>query len=143
MVRNVFGLKNNKNDAFHSHCFACGQDNDLGLQMAFKHGPKGSTCKLRIPSSFQSYAGVVHGGIVATILDAAMVHALKRQIRGDPVTCRLDIRYLRPVRPGDPLTISARMIGHRRKVILTDAELFHTDECCARAHGAFIIREHP
>ncbi|MFZ2097475.1 MAG: PaaI family thioesterase [Anaerolineales bacterium] len=65
-----------------------------------------------VPDQFQGYPGVVHGGIVAAILDevTGRVH-----MGGDPprfmYTARLDIRYRKNVPIGQPL----RIIGHAGK----------------------------
>jgi uncharacterized protein (TIGR00369 family) len=129
-----------KSTTFHSTCFACGSSNEHGLQLRFKRIPNGSTCTVSISSRFQSYEGVVHGGIVATLLDAAMVHSLQGHYEQDPLTCRLEIRYLHPVLSGELVTVNARRAGNRGRVLLADAELLSSDVCCARARGAFTLR---
>jgi uncharacterized protein (TIGR00369 family) len=129
-----------KNRTFHPMCFACGPSNGHGLQLKFKRGPNRSTCTVSISPRFQSYEGVVHGGIVATLLDAAMIHTLQGHGGKDPLTCRLEIRFLRAVPPGELLTVNARRAGNRGRVLLADAELLCSDVCYARARGAFTLR---
>ena len=80
-------MNDSVNTVFHETCFACGTENVHGLQMEFQDGPNGCTCDVTIPMHFQSYDGVVHGGIVATMLDAAMVHSLRGHDGHAPVTC--------------------------------------------------------
>lgn len=128
-----------KDRVFHPRCFACGPSNGHGLQLKFKGGPNGRTCTISISRRFQSYEGVVHGGIVATLLDAAMIHALQGHAGGNPVTCRLEIRFLRAVPPGEPLTLNARPTGKKGRVLLAEAELLCSDVCHARARGAFTL----
>jgi uncharacterized protein (TIGR00369 family) len=132
-------MPDTKETAFHSTCFACGTGNNHGLHIKFKDEPNGSTGSVSIPSHFQSYEGVVHGGIVATMLDAAMVHALREQHGESPLTCRLEVRYLQAVPPGKRITIKARKIGKRRNIVLAHAELQCENICLASARGAFII----
>jgi uncharacterized protein (TIGR00369 family) len=134
-------MNHDKNAEFHSTCFACGAGNKLGLQLEFKDAPNGCSCDISIPPHFQSYEGVVHGGIVATMLDAAMVHSLRRQCGDAPVTCRLEVRYLRAVSPGEKITVKARRKGKRGRIVLADAELLCAGLCYARARGAFMISE--
>jgi acyl-coenzyme A thioesterase PaaI-like protein len=134
-------MKDDNNVAFHTTCFACGRENKQGLHLDFKDGVDGCTCNVAIPPEFQSYEGVVHGGIVATMLDAAMVHSLRGHGGGAPVTCRLEVRYLCAVPPGETITINARRKGNRGKIILADAELRGSGVCYARARGAFAIAE--
>ena len=129
-----------KDGAFHPTCFACGSSNGHGLQMKFKRGQNGSTCTVSIAPRFQSYEGVVHGGIVATLLDAAMIHTLKGDRDKDPLTCRLEIRFLRAAPLREVMTVNARRAGNRGRVLLADAELLCSGVCYARARGAFILR---
>jgi uncharacterized protein (TIGR00369 family) len=134
-------MSSNKNKKFHSTCFACGTENKHGLHLEFKDEPNGCSCGVSIPPHFQSYEGVVHGGIVATMLDAAMVHSLRGQCGEAPVTCRLEVRYLRAVPPGENITVKAYRKGKRGRIALADAELLCSGICYARARGAFTIAE--
>jgi uncharacterized protein (TIGR00369 family) len=127
------------NALFHISCFACGRKNDHGLHLAFKDDSYGCSCSIAIPQHFQSYSGVVHGGIVATMLDAAMVHSLRLQNNGAPITCRLEVKYLRAVPSDALLTIRAKPKGKRGKIVLADAQLECKNDCYARARGAFVI----
>ena len=130
-------MKDDNNAAFHTTCFACGIENKHGLHLEFKDGPDGCSCNVSIPPYFQSYEGVVHGGIVATVLDAAMVHSLRGQCGDAPVTCRLEVRYLRAVPPDENITVKACRKGKRGRIVLADAELLCSGICYARARGAF------
>lgn len=58
------------------------------------------------------FSGVVHGGILAALLDDAL--AAVGYCDGDPtVTARLAVRYRRPVRPGQRLRVEARETSRR------------------------------
>jgi acyl-coenzyme A thioesterase PaaI-like protein len=95
------------------HCFVCGRENPSGLKLDFYETAPGEVVvDYTVPEQFQGYPGVVHGGIVAAILDevTGRVH-----MGGDPprfmYTARLDIRYRKNVPIGQPL----RIIGHAGK----------------------------
>ena len=134
-------MKDDDDTVFHSTCFACGTENDFGLHLQFKDDTNGCSCDVSIPPHFQSYEGVVHGGIVATVLDAAMVHSLRGKSNDAPVTCRLEVRYLCAVPPGENITVRACRKGKRGRIMLADAELLSSGVCFARARGAFTISE--
>lgn len=52
------------------HCFVCGVENPHGLHLTFKQtAPDEVTVEYTVPEHFQGYPGVVHGGIVAAMLD--------------------------------------------------------------------------
>lgn len=92
------------------HCFVCGIDNPSGLQLRFYESAPGEvTAEYTVPDEYQGYPGIVHGGIVAAMLDEISGRAL---MGGDPprfmFTARLDIHYRRNVPTGAPL----RLVGH-------------------------------
>ena len=59
-----------------ARCFACGRDNKNGLHLDIKPFKQGGViAAFNIPPWCQGYAHIVHGGIVATILDELIVWA--------------------------------------------------------------------
>jgi acyl-coenzyme A thioesterase PaaI-like protein len=91
-------------------CFVCGLSNPYGLQLRFNITAQGEvTAEYTVPERYQGYPGVVHGGIVAAMLDevTGRVH-----MGIDPprfmYTARLEIRYRRNVPVGQPLRIVGR-----------------------------------
>lgn len=96
-----------------AHCFVCGVSNPLGLNMKFYLTKPGEiTAEFTVPFDYQGYPGVVHGGIVAAMLDEVCSRA---HMTGNPprfmYTARLDIRYRKNVPIAQPLHI----IGHIEK----------------------------
>jgi acyl-coenzyme A thioesterase PaaI-like protein len=92
------------------HCFVCGVANPFGLHLRFYESPPGEvTAEYTVPDEYQGYPGIVHGGVVAAMLDEISGRSL---MGGDPprfmFTARLDIRYRRNVPVGAPL----RLVGH-------------------------------
>ena len=95
------------------HCFVCGRENPYGLKLEFYEIAPGEVfVEYIVPEQFQGYPGVVHGGVVAAMLDEVIgrVH-----MGGDPprfmFTARLDVRYRKNVPIGEPL----RIVGHAGK----------------------------
>jgi len=91
------------------HCFVCGLANPFGLHLRFYDtGPGEVTAEITIPKHYQGYPGVVHGGIVAAMLDEA---AGRAHLGGDlprfMFTARLEIHYRKNVSIGQPL----RLVG--------------------------------
>ena len=96
------------------HCFVCGLENSIGLKLKFfETAPGEVTVDHIVPDEYQGYPGVVHGGVVAAMLDEV---AGRTQMGNDPprfmFTARLDIRYRQNVPTGQPL----RLVGHSGKV---------------------------
>jgi uncharacterized protein (TIGR00369 family) len=89
-------------------CFICGLANPIGLKIVFEEdrGQKQVRARLTVPERYRSYPGVVHGGIVATILDetsgrALMLHS--RDINDFFVTAKMEVRYRGAVPTDRPL----------------------------------------
>ena len=97
------------------------------------------------PPGGESYAGIVHGGLLATALDSAMVHALFA--RGIVArTAELNVRYRHPV-CADELLEAVGLIHrrhHRRSFGLLhelEAEIRRDGGVRARAHAKFMASE--
>jgi acyl-coenzyme A thioesterase PaaI-like protein len=74
------------------------------------------------PERYQGYGGVVHGGILATLMDEVMAHSLwQRGIAA--VTAKLSLRYREPVPVGERLLLYGRMTDERRKLAATEGWL--------------------
>jgi len=93
--------------AWHSGCVACGEGNGQGLRLEFRVRESGQVeSTFDCGPAFQGYPGFLHGGIVATLLDAAMTNCLFAQgIIG--LTAELKIRYRHPVRIGEAARVCA------------------------------------
>lgn len=58
-------------------CFVCGPDNPHGLHLRFKTANAGQSFAEWSPAVFtEGFRGIVHGGIVSTVLDEAMSKAI-------------------------------------------------------------------
>jgi acyl-coenzyme A thioesterase PaaI-like protein len=89
-------------------CFICGLGNAVGLKMVFGEDRENQRVRaeLTIPDAYRSYPGVVHGGIVATILDETSGRALMMHT-GDSntffATAKMEVRYRRAAPTNTPL----------------------------------------
>ena len=96
-------------------CFVCGRENPKGLHMHFHQPAPGEVvAEYIVGDEFQGYPGVVHGGIVASMLDEVIGRANMEWNENKTnfmVTAQLNIRYRKPVPVGKPL----RLMGHAGK----------------------------
>ena len=107
------------------HCFACGVENPFGIQIHFyDNGEDEVRADYTVPEHFQGYPGVVHGGILATMLDELVGRAV---MAGDPnyfmVSAKLTVRYRNPVPTGEPLKLVGKVIRRRGRLAVTRAEI--------------------
>jgi len=91
-------------------CFVCGLENPVGLHLSFyETGPGEVTVDFTPPEHYQGYPGVLHGGIVASILDET---AGRAHMGAFPprfmFTARLEVKYRKNIPIGKPLKIIGR-----------------------------------
>lgn len=107
-------------------CFVCGVNNPFGLKLKFYDAGFGKVvCKHTVPEHYNGYPGVVHGGIVASMLDEALARAF---MSGDPqrfmYTAKLTTRYRMPVPTGKPLRLEGEVVKDRGRLGEARAKLF-------------------
>ena len=109
------------------HCFVCGVDNEHGLHLKFyENAPGEVTVNYTVPEHFQGYSGVVHGGVVASLVD----EVLGRVHMGDPentrfmYTAKLTVKYRKPVPIGKPIKIVGHAKTSKRRVATSTAEVY-------------------
>jgi len=126
---------------FHHHCFVCGRSNPDGLRLRFTADGDRIVSRTTLRRIHQSYDGIVHGGIIATLLDAAMTRCLHHHFRHNPLTCRLDVRYLRPVPIETVITIEASFLRRRNEIYWTESIVYCKGRVLARGLGTFKLNE--
>lgn len=109
-------------------CFVCGRNNPDGLQLKFQY-PSPGTCRAEFtpPQKYQGWQGILHGGIVSTLLDEALAHAAGGPERGGggsgAVTAELIVRFKRPVPIGQAVTLEGRVISDKGRVMECESSL--------------------
>jgi uncharacterized protein (TIGR00369 family) len=127
----------------HRDCFACGIHNEAGLGLRFEIDPDGiASASWQAAPRFQSYAKCLHGGVIATLLDGAMVHALfAKGIAG--VTAEMTIRYMRSVGLEKPLRVTGSVVAERHGLFLCRADVHQDGVHAARATAKFMSMPRP
>jgi acyl-coenzyme A thioesterase PaaI-like protein len=110
-------------------CFVCGRENPSGLNMTFYETAPGEVvAEYTVSEEYQGYPGVVHGGIVASMLDEA---SGRSQMGSGPsrfmFTAQLSIRYRKPVPVGQPLKILGHAGESKGRIAKATGEIFGPD----------------
>lgn len=82
--------------------------------------------------------GGVHGGLIATMLDAAMGGAVAETGGERPVTVSLTVTYLEPGRPG-PLEARAKVRKRGKRLLVVEGEVVQDGDVLADALATFSI----
>ncbi len=125
----------------HEYCLLCGSRNPLSQQLNFQIQSDGSVSTvLELHKYMQGYTGILHGGVMAALLDAAMTHCLFHNgIQG--LTCELKVRYVRSVPIGDQLLIRAFVVKKTPRLFLLKSEAILTGKVAVWAEGKFLSRK--
>lgn len=107
-------------------CFACGRSNERGLKLPLRRTAGGVEIDHALPMEFEGWRGIVHGGIVATILDELLAWACK-SAGIDAVTAELSVRFRQPLAAGQDFHGSGRITGRRGRLILAESRLVDSD----------------
>jgi len=91
-----------------------------------------------IPSRYQGWRDVIHGGILATLLDEACVHAC-RTIGPFPVTAEISVKFKKPVPPGAEIFVRGEVIQQRRRVLLARGRLEINGQVYAEAEAKVLL----
>ena len=87
---------------------------------------------------YGGYPGIIHGGIVATLLDSAMTNCL--MLRGVlAYTAELNVRYRAHLRATGRAIVSARVKRVRAPLIVLTSEVVQDGGVVAAATGKFMI----
>jgi uncharacterized protein (TIGR00369 family) len=83
-----------------------------------------ATLRVEVDHRHLNAAGTVHGGMLATLVDATMGAAIRSAVEDEtPATSQLTLTYLRPGRPGVlEVTAQVRKRGDRLTVCEADVE---------------------
>ncbi|MBS1112246.1 MAG: phenylacetic acid degradation-related protein [Nitrospirae bacterium] len=122
------------------YCFVCGENNPSGLHLKF-FIQEGKVFTEFIPRKIhQGYKDIIHGGLISTILDEAMVKAALMQ--GIPaVTAELTVRFRNPLLAGEKAIIEAAILKSNRKIIEATALIKKTDETVIAEGTAKLLRQ--
>ncbi len=125
----------------HRNCFACGANNGMGLGLKFyKHEDGTVFGNFFADPKFEGYSGIIHGGIVATLLDSAMTHCLL--MKDIPaLTGRLSIRYSIPIQTGVIVRLEAKIVDESRKIFTLEGKAFVDGKKAASAVARYMRPE--
>lgn len=120
-------------------CFACGQDNPIGLRIRFALEGDRVSAQFTPDENHVGYANTVHGGIIYSALDDVMANVLYLQdIKAH--TARCEIRYRRPLEVGQTIRLTGWIESERRRLVVLkgEARLEDGDTLIADTEASFM-----
>ncbi|MBD3162194.1 MAG: PaaI family thioesterase [Candidatus Eisenbacteria bacterium] len=124
----------------HDECLICGYKNPWSLGLRFESDQSDGVCgRFTGSPRLQGYEGMLHGGVVAALLDAAMAHCLFHQgIQG--LTGDLHVRFVQPVSCDATLEVRSRVESAVPPLYYLRAELLDGERVMAWAKATFMQR---
>lgn len=128
-------------------CFVCGVENPCGLRIRFfNDGFQRVLARVTLDEPYQSYPGIAHGGILATILDETMGRALLAEEGADDIgrarfmfTARLETRFRKPVPLGQEFLVRGRVEQDRGRTATVSGEIVLADGSVAVEASAVLV----
>jgi acyl-coenzyme A thioesterase PaaI-like protein len=126
------------------HCFVCGLENPIGLHLHIYEVQPGIVETTYIaPDHFQGYPGVLHGGIVATLLDELSGRAHMGSDAQQPrfmFTAKMEVKYRQNVPVGRALRIVGKAGRSRGRAAEAWAGIYdaESDELLAEGSATLI-----
>jgi uncharacterized protein (TIGR00369 family) len=95
-------------------CFVCGESNSSGLNLRLETDGRLVQARFVPRAEHVGFRGIVHGGLLATLLDEIMVWACAVRTKQFAYCAELTVRYASPARPNQTLVGAAELVSNRR-----------------------------
>jgi uncharacterized protein (TIGR00369 family) len=120
------------------NCYVCGKDNPDGLRIPFYYDGKCVTASFVPGDELCGFEKVVHGGIIFSVADEAMMHLIwAKGLRA--ITAEVTIRFRNYAKTGEELAVKAEIKEVTRHLIKAQSIIKGTrGKIIARAEGKFL-----
>lgn len=121
-------------------CFVCGESNPAGLRLRFETDGRVVQTRFRPRPEHIGFKGVMHGGLIATVLDEVMVWACAVGTRKFAFCAEFTVRFLKPVTPGEEIIATGELGANRRNRIFEATARLHdlSGQTLAEATGKYL-----
>jgi uncharacterized protein (TIGR00369 family) len=123
----------------YANCFVCGEANPLGMKLNFEYDDNSAWTWFDSPAGYEGYHSVIHGGIIATLLDEVMAKIiLSKNLVA--VTADLNIRYRKPLPIGQRVKVTGTITLQKTRTLHTEASLIDKEgNVYAESKAVYIV----
>lgn len=120
-------------------CFVCGTENPAGLRLPFYNDNRIVWTEFIPPVTYQGWPGVLHGGIIAAVLDETIGRVSFLYDKWVQ-TGKLELKFRKPTPLGEPLRVQAELVKDSGRVLEMQGTLtlVKTGDLLAEASGLFL-----
>jgi uncharacterized protein (TIGR00369 family) len=121
-------------------CLVCGRDNPHGLRLDLHVDTETNIVRTDFtPDAHHiGFEGIIHGGVLATVLDEAMVWAATWSVRRFCVCAEMTVRFLTSAEVNQKLCVEAKLTSDRRVMLCEGKVLNPAGETIALSTGKYI-----
>ncbi len=120
-------------------CYVCGKENPLGFRVVFSTGDGRIRLRYTPEVHRQGYLGVLHGGVLCTLLDEAMGWAPTLTSGRMYITAELTVRYLKPFPVDKAMLVETWAEKVTRRMAIACGEVRDEEgNLYTTAHGKFL-----
>jgi len=107
--------------------FVCGKDNPIGLKLKIFKKKNTVNAEFIPEEKHQGYEGIVHGGIIFSIMDELMSRAVMTAKGIMALTVEINIKYRRKAKIGKKIVFIAGMIKDSGRMLEVEGKAFSED----------------
>jgi uncharacterized protein (TIGR00369 family) len=123
-------------------CLLCGSDNPDGLNLSFETSGDSTSTKVNFPEKYQGYRKIVHGGMIAAVLDEVMIKHIY-SAGYVTVTAELTTKFLKPAPTETELVATAFDLRMHGKIITIQGDMKTADgTVVAESSGKYLVLSH-
>jgi uncharacterized protein (TIGR00369 family) len=122
-------------------CFGCSQKNSIGLKLKFEEHEEFLHASWQPAAEHQGYPNILHGGIIAALLDEIGGWCISVKIGTAGVTSEMRTKYLAPVFISKgKITLKASVAEKKTKTVVIKCFLYDgQSKICAEAEAEYFI----
>lgn len=123
------------------NCFGCAPENPFGLHMTFYEEGDDIISFWRPADYYQGWVGVLHGGIISTLIDETAGWVVIRKLQTAGLTARLKVAFKKSISSDEmQITIRARLKEQKMNVATIDVKVLNAhEEVCAEGDATYFL----
>ena len=121
-------------------CFGCSRTNTHSLGLHFWLSNQGCYTRCAIPDFLCGIDGLVHGGIIAFLLDEVAQWTMISRIGKMGVTREITVRYLKPVPTNTEIIVEGKIANQKGKNVILNSTICSNDNALlAESESSFFL----
>ncbi len=121
------------------NCFGCAPENPMGLHMEFFEEGDEIISFWRPQEYYQGWVGVLHGGIISTLIDEIAGWVVTRKLQTAGLTSRLSVSFRKSLSSSEPeITVRAHVSDRKRQFVTIHVSVENAHgELCAEGDAVY------